>query len=66
MHYRAAGLQGWSAQHNLESGIYLDCVEHRLELFRAHRNGRLTDITNYIGEVVKTTWIGTRIFARRQ
>jgi len=53
MHYRAAGCKVWSAQHNLESGIYWIALEHRLELFEPIEMGDLLDITNYIGEVAE-------------
>jgi acyl-CoA thioesterase FadM len=51
MQNRAAGLQGWGAQHNLESGIYWIALEHRLELFEPIEAEDLLVFTSYIGEV---------------
>ncbi len=50
MHTRAAGLQGWDSQHNLESAIYWIASEHRLELFEPIEADDLLVFTSYIGE----------------
>jgi acyl-CoA thioesterase FadM len=51
MHFRAAGLQGWGAKSNLESGIYWIPMEHRLELFEPIETDDMLIFTSFIGEV---------------